>query len=296
MIDPHAVDWPRVSHCTFTLNQRFTYAYSEPIVDLRQRLVVLPPSRHGGQLKHSGGIAVDGPPAGSLVALRDAFGNTIHDIHVPRVEHTVTCTIHSQVRRSAAARHLEPYTAVSLERLKTPTPLTTPNASLRRAAARILKTGVRGRDLALAISHRVHRHFHYEHGVTGVSTTAAEAWSLGRGVCQDYAHAMVALCRACGLPAKYVSGQLAGEGGTHAWVEVLLVEDGTSTAEILALDPTLDRAVDLRYLTVAVGRDYRDVMPTSGFYTGKPASMLSHIRALEVISVRMQSQRHRATA
>jgi transglutaminase-like putative cysteine protease len=107
---------------------------------------------------------------------------------------------------------------------------------------------------------------------------------------------MVALCRACGLPAKYVSGQLAGEGGTHAWVEVLLVEEGSSTAEILAVDPTLDKVVDLRYLTVAVGRDYRDVMPTSGFYTGKPANMLSHIRVLEVISVRMQSQRHRATA
>jgi transglutaminase-like putative cysteine protease len=100
---------------------------------------------------------------------------------------------------------------------------------------------------------------------TGVHTTAGQALAAGHGVCQDYAHLMLALCRLLGIPARYVSGHLVGEGGTHAWVEVLLPGPGRSV-EVLAWDPTHDRPADLRYLTVAVGRDYRDVAPVSGTY------------------------------
>ncbi len=64
----------------------------------------------------------------------------------------------------------------------------------------------------------------YEFGVTGVHTTAADAVAGGRGVCQDYADIMLALCRAAGLPARYVSGHLVGEGGSHAWVEVVVTD------------------------------------------------------------------------
>ena len=72
----------------------------------------------------------------------------------------------------------------------------------------------------------------YTHGVTGVRTTAAEAFALRRGVCQDYAHIMLALCRLCDLPARYVSGHLLGEGGTHAWVDVLLPHPTQASAFI----------------------------------------------------------------
>ena len=80
-------------------------------------------------------------------------------------------------------------------------------------------------------------------------------------MCQDYAHCMLALCRLCGLPARYVSGHLLGEGGTHAWVEVLrAAPDGPEDAlRPVAFDPTHDRRAGLKYLTVAVGRDYDDV-------------------------------------
>jgi transglutaminase-like putative cysteine protease len=76
---------------------------------------------------------------------------------------------------------------------------------------------------------------------------------------------MLALCRLLGIPARYVSGHLAGEGGTHAWVEVL-VPGRDQSVEVLSWDPTHDRRTDLNYLTVAVGRDYRDVAPVSGTY------------------------------
>jgi transglutaminase-like putative cysteine protease len=100
-----------------------------------------------------------------------------------------------------------------------------------------------------------------------VRTTAAEALSIGRGVCQDYAHLMLAVCRACQLPARYVSGHMVGQGGSHAWVEVVLpTQDGTGDAIAWAFDPTHASRGGLNYVTIAVGGDYHDVAPTSGTY------------------------------
>src|ERR1019366_7671892 len=107
----------------------------------------------------------------------------------------------------------------------------------------------------------------YRADVTGVKTTAAAALALGQGVCQDYAHVMLSLCRLLGIPARYVSGHLVGEGGTHAWVEVLVAAPAVpglpAAAAVVALDPTHDREVGENYLTIAIGRDYSDVAPTS---------------------------------
>ena len=103
------------------------------------------------------------------------------------------------------------------------------------------------RRAALSIGELVRSTMTYELGVTGVRTPAAEAWALGRGVCQDMAHVMIAMCRTQGMSARYVSGHLLGEGASHAWVEVQTA-DAT-----LAYDPTHARETDLRYVTVAVG-------------------------------------------
>ncbi|MDQ3896754.1 MAG: transglutaminase family protein, partial [Actinomycetota bacterium] len=122
----------------------------------------------------------------------------------------------------------------------------------------------------------------YRHDVTTVRTTAAEALALGQGVCQDYAHVMLALCRLCGLAARYVSGHLVGEGGSHAWVEVLLPSpEDPSVHTAVAFDPTNDRRAGLRHLTVAVGRDYADVAPTAGTYRGPSGGRLTTSKSLE---------------
>ena len=113
----------------------------------------------------------------------------------------------------------------------------------------------------------------YEAGVTTVQTTAAEALALRRGMCQDYAHVMIAICRAAGLAARYVSGHLLGEGGSHAWVEVLLPHGDGYYAH--AYDPTNGRRRHMGYTTVAVGRDYGDVSPVSGVYTAPYKGQLS---------------------
>jgi transglutaminase-like putative cysteine protease len=155
-----------------------------------------------------------------------------------------------------------------------PTPLTT----VTQDAAAIVLDAVRGADPALAaeeIATRVRSQVRYMAGATGVRTDAQEAWDQGQGVCQDMAHVTVALLRAAGLPARYVSGYLHADpsaepgqtavGESHAWVEYW-------AGSWRPLDPTSGAPVRERHVVVARGRDYADVSPLKGIYHGAPAS------------------------
>jgi transglutaminase-like putative cysteine protease len=118
---------------------------------------------------------------------------------------------------------------------------------------------------ALALMKFVCTNFKYESRSTTVHTHMRDVLREKRGVCQDFAHVMIGLCRALKIPALYVSGYLATEtaSATHAWVEVLIPGTGW-----IALDPTHDRPVDETYVKIAVGRDYADVPPVAGNYKG----------------------------
>lgn len=107
-------------------------------------------------------------------------------------------------------------------------------------------------DICMALLHRVHRDFSYVPGSTHVRTTAEEAWRLGRGVCQDYAHIYIALLRLAGIPARYVCGLIVGEGVSHAWVEALCGN------RWVAFDPTNDCAVSGQHIKLGHGRDAAD--------------------------------------
>jgi transglutaminase-like putative cysteine protease len=166
---------------------------------------------------------------------------------------------------------LLPAAALTDARLLLPTRLTSADAGIRRLAVTLAdRDGLATADRFCAY---VHEAISYEYGVTSVATTAAEALAGGRGVCQDSAHVMIALCRAAGLPARYVSGHLLGDGGTHAWVEVIVAD--AAGARAVALDPCNGCRVGLDYLTIATGRDYTDVAPTSGTYMGTARSTLT---------------------
>lgn len=117
-------------------------------------------------------------------------------------------------------------------------------------------------DDCLAIAHAVHRYVVYTPGVTGMLTTASDVMRHRKGVCQDYAHLMTALCRMAGMPARYVCGFMKGEGQTHAWVEV---HDGQCW---YAFDPTNDTAVASGYIKLAHGRDALDCPVSRGTYLG----------------------------
>jgi transglutaminase-like putative cysteine protease len=120
----------------------------------------------------------------------------------------------------------------------------------------------------------VHEQVSYVPASTGVQTTAQEAWDAGQGVCQDMAHISVALLRAAGLPARYVSGYLhpdpraepgrAVAGQSHAWAEYW-------TGEWVACDPTNLAPVAERHVVLGRGRDYADVSPLRGIYSGAPS-------------------------
>lgn len=118
------------------------------------------------------------------------------------------------------------------------------------------------RERAVQLMQWVYDAMCYQTGVTGIKTTAEESFQMKRGVCQDYAHILIALCRKNQIPARYVAGMLMGEGATHAWVEVY------DTGCWYALDPTHNRVVDDGYIKLAHGRDYQDCAIDRGCFKG----------------------------
>jgi transglutaminase-like putative cysteine protease len=133
-------------------------------------------------------------------------------------------------------------------------------------------------EAARELMQRIHADFEYESEATDVSTPVLEALQMRKGVCQDFAHIMLACLRSLGLPARYVSGymltepppgkpRLVGSDASHAWVSVYVPGDGKPGAWA-DLDPTNNRAPGDDYVTLAIGRDYSDVSPVRGVIHG----------------------------
>ena len=112
------------------------------------------------------------------------------------------------------------------------------------------------------IADEVYRVLHYESGTTSVGTTAETAFAQGCGVCQDYSHIMLSLCRMAGIPCRYVAGMLLGEGESHAWVEV------ACGGRWYGLDPTNHTDVIEDHIKISHGRDYSDCLINQGVFTG----------------------------
>jgi transglutaminase-like putative cysteine protease len=276
-IDDDEIDWPNVERTTVVIHQSFRYAYPGPIAELRQRLIVVPPDYHCDQRLLTHKLRVSGCNVDTERSY-DTFGNVVLDLTLQRVDDEVEFTTWVVVEREADTA---PEALPADDRYVRPSRLTRPDQTLRTLAGELYAGFADPLELAAEINHRVHAHMTYRWGSTSVATTAAEAWAGGEGVCQDYAHCMLALCRICELPARYVSGHLLGEGGTHAWVEVLVPHPTEPDAlQAVPFDPTHDRLPGLRYVTVAVGRDYGDVPPTSGtFEAPYQGELTTHKRA-----------------
>ena len=119
--------------------------------------------------------------------------------------------------------------------------------------------------------------FTYDKSATSVHTTVSESIRLRAGVCQDYAHVLIALCRINGIPARYASGyvfsgqgdSLLGAEASHAWCEAFLPPHGW-----IGYDPTNGRLLNEYFVKLAVGRDYRDVSPVRGVFKGVAESTM----------------------
>jgi transglutaminase-like putative cysteine protease len=265
-IEPASVDWSNARHASYLLRQTFRYEYPEPIRDLNHRLVVIPPERFGDQRRLRHELSID--LAGVRVEDRkDRFGNVIVDVFAPHVAAAIEFVAEVSVERNSAEPNRVPDGWLTDGYLLEPSRLTAADDRIRRAAEKLAASAEWGLPLADRINDWVYQSMTYRFGVTGVRTTAAQALALGAGVCQDYSHVMLALCRVCGLPARYVSGHMLGQGGTHAWVEVVLpTRDGKGDGIAWVFDPTHASRGGLGYVTIAVGADYSDVAPTSGSY------------------------------
>ncbi len=273
-VEISSVNWPAARRAMYLVTQQVRYRYPEPLRDLNHRLLVIPPERFGDQRRLRHRVSVE-PNEARLEDRQDRFGNVVVNVFAPRVQFAIKFAVKVVVERRAAEPNRLPDGWLADGYLLEPSRLTIADERLRLVADDLSASAPWGLELAGRINDWVHRSMTYELGVTGVRTTAAEALARGAGVCQDYAHVMLAICRACGLPSRYVSGHLLGQGGTHAWVEVVLpTNDGTGDAIAWPFDPTQASRGGLGYVTIAVGGDYSDVAPTSGTYV---SSLMGHL-------------------
>ena len=289
VLDHRGLDLGAARRVSYVLEQSFRYEYDAPVESLRQRLVIVPPARHGNQYLRAHRLEVTGAKVRRRVR-RDAAGNVVALLQAERVPEAIEFRLVALLERvrddgPAVLAAQAPHSP----RLLRPTPLTAADERLRAMAAGIVPDAVRSgedpedpEETAERICAAVFEAITYEYGVTSVTTTAAEALAVGRGVCQDYAHVMLALCHLLRLPARYVSGHLLGQGGTHAWVEVIVPR--ADRAEAIAFDPCHGRRTDGGYVTVATGRDYSDVAPTSGSYVGTSPGRLTAGRRVGVLA------------
>jgi transglutaminase-like putative cysteine protease len=129
-------------------------------------------------------------------------------------------------------------------------------------------------DVARSMMAFVYDNFEYTSLVTDVSTTVPDVLRMRRGVCQDFAHVLIGMLRSVGIPARYVSGYIAGSlrgaQASHAWAEAYTHSHGWR-----GFDPTNNLVASELHVKMAIGRDYQDVAPTRGTYRGNAAETIS---------------------
>ena len=272
----------------FRVRQHYRYTYTGPVWDLQQRLIMIPRDVHRDQRLLQYDLSVRGTEGDHrLTWERDEFGNRVARVVANRVPLAVDFEAIFRLERRAADPTPEtlPWrTDDQRVGFLRPTALTAPDTRVLDAAVVIARETADPAQRAELAHGWTARAITYQFGVTGYSTPGAMALHLGRGVCQDYAHILLALLRALDIPARYVSGHLIGEGAPHAWVEAF-IERPDGRADVVGFDPTHARHTHIGYLTVAVGRDFADVSPTSGRYSGPALGRLAATKEAEVVEV-----------
>ncbi|ADE53704.1 transglutaminase family protein [Coraliomargarita akajimensis] len=280
----------RVSHTT-------EYKYSAPASESFAELRVWPQDSASQQVI-SRQLKVS--PQTSIDQYVDYFGNHVEFFSVPYRHEELTVTAEAEIEtfdvqpadsvlavpvgdarqifNSASYQHFEFLQATSL----------VPLNQHGRIRKQFFEEGRALGDCLLSLNEWIFKGFDYTPGATDITTPIAQVVQERKGVCQDFAHLMLAILRSNGIPARYVSGyieaydpeqtdpELFGAAASHAWVEVYL-PGGTWWG----LDPTNNQTAGERHVVVAVGRDYNDVAPMRGTYKGANDQKLNVIVSLE---------------
>src|SRR5579859_267934 len=234
---------------------------------------------------------LDVSPHASIMVYRDFLGNTIHHFDIPGSQAQIKITARAIVEvqpipapQSAEACNWSDFdTQVDQGdywEMLLPSRYACSTEALQQFARELdLKRGATPLETLLDLNQAIYKAFDYVPNSTKVDSPIDDALQCRRGVCQDFAHIMIALVRQLRMPCRYISGYLchdtkipdrSPEGATHAWVEAFLPPLGW-----VAFDPTNNLVASDRHIRVAIGRDYADVPPTRGVYRGEATSELS---------------------
>jgi len=272
----------------YAVHHETQYGYRAP-VDIGVHLLRLTPLKIAGQHSVSQTLTIAPRPA-RMEAFRDHFGNGVHYVCVEAIhdEFLVTLDAEVNVERASVSGDGPPWeeirdamrndgfpTPSGVAEFVYPSPLAFPEEI---ATAYALESFENGRAIVPAardLVARIHSDFAYTPNLTNVTTRVAEVIALRQGVCQDFAHLMIAGLRGLGLPAKYVSGYVYTRSGdeegtrqrgdaSHAWVSVWCGED----LGWIEFDPTNNLLVENEHIVLAYGRDFLDATPLRGVILG----------------------------
>ena len=263
------------------------YLYNGPVSRSVMRLCLKPLDDERQRLLR---FNVEANPLAPLSQETDYFGNSKHVLTLHRVHNSLEISSDSAVETSPAPRLPSSLPKDAWEEIRSSRnsfrlwSFTNPSAYARPTGA--LQAYIEEMDLrpgddplesVLRLSDSIHRSFQFMPGTTSAISTIDHILNTRQGVCQDYAHVMIAIARLWGVPARYISGYLyAGEWkeasisyASHAWVECLLPGLGW-----VGFDPTNEGLAGERHVRLAVGLDYKDVSPTQGIIHGSAQSTL----------------------
>lgn len=257
----------------FRITHETRLTYSEPVSEAVVEVRMAPASNED---QTTLGYRLKITPAATATAYRDGFGNRVDLFNVlaPHAEVVIRATSFARTHREGSARRLEavawpgerPTAVEALEFLR-PSPLVDEGHELDAFRAALPAPSGSLADVVRGLVGAVRGRLGYEKKVTTATTPVGEALALGRGVCQDFVHLFLGVCRGLGLPARYVSGYVhqPGEIHTHAWAQVW----GGEPVGWVDVDPTLGDFVGDDHIVIAVGRDYSDVPPNRGLWRGR---------------------------
>jgi transglutaminase-like putative cysteine protease len=234
--------------------------YSAPIRHHDFSFMFLPADTNRQQISELQTEFSDEPKCGSST---DGFGNGKLYGHIEKEHDSFEIKVCGRARTGLDI--YEEYTENSFisSLFKAQTELTLPGESLNAYHAGLESDPSEGvYDKTLRIMRALHDTYEYASGVTEAHESAENAFSMGKGVCQDFAHIMLSLLRKEGIPARYVTGMMIGEGASHAWVEVLC------NGYWYGFDPTNNKLVDDDYIRVSCGRDSSDCAIIRGVFYG----------------------------
>lgn len=244
------------------IEHKTSYRYTEMVNYTIQQLRLTPQNGFGQEVRRWE-IRVNG----HLQQHRDTFGNIAHTLVVDAPHNEITILATGQVETGLNVLPINDGLPVPIYLRQTP--LTQADETLAAFADEFFQSqGKRmGQRQVDALMHAIIQRVPYVKGQTAVETTAANAFQLGSGVCQDHAHIFIACCRHLGVPARYVSGYLFTENGSlmesHAWADAWLDDIGW-----ISLDVSNRTRTNGIHVRLATGLDYRDACPVSGMRAG----------------------------